>query len=79
MGKLFLKVIFSFPSGFIFCVITPLNFQKLDASGSSGSKCFLEDTDRHFTIGQFLVDVHGTVINIFEDFWLLRYFQTFPK
>jgi hypothetical protein len=79
IGEFFLKVIFSFPSSFIFGVITPLNFQKLDASGSSGSISFLEDTDRYFTIGQILVDVHRTVINILEDFGLLRNFKTFPK
>jgi hypothetical protein len=60
-------------------VITPLDFQKLDASGSGGSICFLEDTDRYFTIGQILVDVHGTMVNILEDFRLLRNFKTFPK
>jgi hypothetical protein len=74
-----MKVIFSFPSGFLLGVVTPLNFQKLDASGSSGSIGFLEDTVRHFTIGQILVDVHRTVINILEDFGLLRNFKTFPK
>jgi hypothetical protein len=79
IGKLFLKIIFSFPCGFIFGVVTPLNFQKLDASGSSGSVCFLEDTGRYFTIGQILVDVHRTMINILEDFRLLRHFETFPK
>jgi hypothetical protein len=79
IGKFFLKVIFSFPSGFIFCVIAPLNLQKLDASGLSGSICFLEDTGGYFTICQILIDVHRMVINILEDLWLLRNFKTFPK
>jgi hypothetical protein len=60
-------------------VITPLDLQKLDASGSSGSICFLEDTNRHFTIGQVLVDVHRTMNNILEDFGLLQNFKTLPK
>jgi hypothetical protein len=60
-------------------VIAPLNFQKLDASGSSGLICFLKDMDRYLTIGQILIDVHRTVINILEDFRLHRNFKAFPK
>jgi hypothetical protein len=40
IGKLSLEVIFSFPSGFIFSVVTPLDLQKLDTPGSGGFVSF---------------------------------------
>jgi hypothetical protein len=60
-------------------VVAPLNSQKLDALGSSSSIGFLEDTDGYFMIGQILIDVHGAVVNILENFWLLRNFKAFLK
>jgi hypothetical protein len=35
--------------------------------------------DGYFTIGQILIDVHRAMVNILENFWLLRNFKAFPK
>ena len=40
IGEFSPNVIFSLPSGFLFGMVAPLNFQKLDTSGASGSECF---------------------------------------
>src|SRR3954467_13536134 len=52
IGKLRLDVIFALPSSFLFCVVAPLNLEKLDASGSDRSKSFFQNADGYFGIGQ---------------------------
>jgi hypothetical protein len=41
IGKFSLEIVFSYPSGFIFSVVAPLNLQKLDTLSSGGSVSFL--------------------------------------
>jgi hypothetical protein len=52
-----LKIIFSFPSGFLLEVITPLDFVELQLPPSGETNLFLKDTKRGFPIGQVLVQV----------------------
>jgi hypothetical protein len=60
-------------------MVAPLDLQKLDTSGSGGSEGFLQDTNGYFTIRQILVDIHSSVVDVLENFGLLRHFQTLPK
>ena len=78
-GKLRLDVIFALPGSFLFCVVAPLNFEKLDASGSGGSESFFQNTYGYFRIGQVIVDLYGPVIDILEHFRLLRNFEALAK
>jgi hypothetical protein len=59
-------------------MVAPLNLQKLDTSGKGGSEGFFQDTDGYFTIGEVFVDIHRSVIDVFENLRLLRNFQTLP-
>jgi hypothetical protein len=44
--------VFSLPSGFFFGVVTPLDLQKLDTSGTGGSESFFQDANRYFAVCQ---------------------------
>src|SRR3954463_10586787 len=78
-GKLRPDVIFALPGSFLFCVIAPLNLEKLDASGSGSSEGFFQNTNGYFRIGQVIVDLYGPVIDILENFRLLRNFEKLAK
>ena len=69
-----LHIFFSLPSGFFFGVVAPLNLQELDTPGAGGPESFFKDTNRHFAIGQVLVNIHRSMINVFEHLRLLRNF-----
>src|SRR3954467_7986284 len=75
IGKLRPDVIFALPGSFLFCVVAPLNLEKLDASGSGSSERFLQNTYGYFGIGQVIIDLYSPVINILEPFSLLRDFE----
>src|SRR3954463_12213290 len=75
IGKLRPDVIFALPGSFFFCVVAPLNLEKLDASGSGSSEGFFQNTYGHFGVGQVIVDFYGPLINILEHFSLLRNFE----
>ena len=79
IGKLRPDVIFALPGSFLFCVVAPLNLEKLDASGSGGSESFLQNTDGYFGIGQVIIDLYGLVIDILEHFGLLWNFEALAK
>src|SRR4051812_39491046 len=79
IGKLRPDVIFTLPGSFLFCVVAPLNFEKLDASGSGSSESFFQNTDGYFGRCQVIIDLYSPVINILEYFSLVRDFETFAK
>ena len=79
IGKLRPDVIFALPGSFLFCVVAPLNLEKLDALGSGSSKSFFQNTDGYFGIGQVIIDFYGPVINFREHFSILRDFETLAK
>ena len=79
IGKLRPDVIFALPGSFLFCVVAPLNLEKLDASGSGSSEIFFQNTNGYFGIGQVIVDLYGPVINVLEHVSLLRNFEAFAK
>ena len=55
-------------------MVAPLNLEKLGTPGPGGSVGFLQDTDGHFTICRVLVDINSSVIDVLENFGLLRHF-----
>ena len=79
IGKLRPDVIFVLPGSFLFCVVAPLNLEKLAALGSGSSESFFQNTDGYFGIGQVIVDLYGPVIDILEHFSLLWDFETLAK
>src|SRR3954465_13069435 len=79
IGELCPDVIFALPGSFLFCVVAPLNLEKLDASGSGSSKSFFQNTDGYFGIVQVIVDLYGPVVDVFENFGLLWDFETLAK
>src|SRR4051812_419232 len=79
IGKLRPDVIFALPGSFLFCVVAPLNLEKLDASGSVSSESFFQNTDGYFGIGKVIVDLYGLMIDIIEHFGLLGDFETLAK
>src|SRR3954466_8778330 len=79
IGKLCPDVIFALPGSFFFSVVAPLNLEKLDASGPSGSESFFQNTDGYFGIGQVIVDLYGPMINVLENFSLLQNFEALVK
>ena len=72
-------MIFTLPGSFFFSVVAPLDLQELVAPGPGGSVSFLQDTDRYFGIGQIIIDLDGAMVNVFENFRLLRDFNTFAQ
>src|SRR3954465_8414324 len=79
IGKLRPDVIFALPGSFLFCVVAPLNLEKLDSSGSGSSESFFPNTDGYVGVGQVIVDLYGPVIDILEYFGLLQNFETLAK
>src|SRR4051812_40839911 len=79
IGKLRPDVIFPLPGSFFFSVVAPLNLEKLDASGPGGYESFFQNTDGYLRIGQVIVDLYGSVINVLENFSLLLNFKAFAK
>src|SRR3954469_7398790 len=79
IGKLRPDMIFTLPGSFLFCVVAPLNLEKLDASGSGSSESFFQNTDGYFGVGQFIVDFYGPMIDILEHFSLLWNFEALAK
>ena len=79
MGKFASKVVFTFPGGFLFRVISPLDFVKLDRTSSGNTNIFFENFERSISIGQVLVQVDGEVVDVFENIRLVRNFKTLPE
>ena len=55
-------------------MVAPLDLEKLDTPGPGGSEGFFQNKNGHFTIRQILVDINGSVIDVLENFGLLRNF-----
>src|SRR3954470_24607404 len=79
IGKLRPDVIFALPGSFLFCVVAPLNLEKLDASDFDMSESVCQNTDGDLGIGQVIVDLYGPVINILEHFSLFWNFEALAK
>src|SRR3954470_12525480 len=58
IGVFFTKAIFTFPSGFIFRMIRPLNFEELDGLVAGSAFRLIENAARVFWIGQVLLQLN---------------------
>ena len=72
-------MIFTLPGSFVFSVVAPLDLEKLDTPGSGGSISFLQNTDGYFGVGQVIIDLDGAMVDVLENFYLLRNFKEFAK
>ena len=79
VGKLASKIVFTFPSCFIFRVVSPLDFVELDCAPSGKTNIFVENLDGSLTISQILIQVDGEVVDVFENIRLVRNFETLPE
>jgi hypothetical protein len=79
IGKLGLKVVFTFPCCFFFGVVAPLDFVILDVASPGSTVGFIKDANRSFLVGQVLVEVDGAMINILEHIRLVGNLQTLPE
>src|SRR3954464_6549605 len=58
IGVFFTKTIFAFPSGFIFRMILPLNFEELDGLVAGSVFRLIENAARMFLISQVLLQLN---------------------
>src|SRR3954471_1407470 len=58
IGVFFTKTIFAFPSGFIFRMIRPLNFEELDGLVAGSAFRLIENAARVFLISQVLLQLN---------------------
>ena len=79
MGKFASKVVFTFPGGFLFRVISPLDFVKLDLVPPGETNIFVENFEWSLAVGQIMVQVDGLVVNVLENVRLVRNFKTLPE
>jgi hypothetical protein len=74
-----LKIIFTFPRGLIFGMVTPLNLVHVDLSSTGETDIFFQNTDWSLTVGQVVVEVNGILINFLEGLGLVRGLETLAK
>ena len=69
-----LEVIFSFPGGFFFGMVGPLDFEEFNGTSPGDSVVFIQDTKWDISISEILVDIHCAVIYVLEYIGLVRDF-----
>ena len=70
-GGIFLsKTCFSLPSGFLFGMVRPLNFEEFDGLVAGFPFCFIQDADRMLTVIQILLNVQHLMMNPTD--WILE-------
>src|SRR3954471_9382665 len=63
IGAFFTKMIFAFPSGFIFRMIRPLNFEELDSLVASFPFRLIKNAARMFLISQVLLQLNHIMLH----------------
>jgi hypothetical protein len=71
-----LEIIFTFPSGLVFGMVTPLDLVHIDFSFTSETDIFLQNTDWPLTVGQVMVKVNGILDNLLEGLRLVGGLET---
>jgi hypothetical protein len=74
-----LEIILTFPSGFIFGVITPLDLTHLDLASAGKTDVFLKDANGSLPIGEVVVQVDGVVVDLLEGLGLVRDLEAFTE
>jgi hypothetical protein len=78
-GKLSLEIILVFPSGLIFCVVTPLHLVHLDLTSAGKTDVFFKDADWSLPIGEVVIEINGVVVNLLEGLGLIGNLQAFSE
>src|SRR3954470_5062052 len=63
IGVFFTKTIFAFPSGFIFRMIRPLNFEEFDGLIAGSTFRLIENAARMFSISQVLLQLDHIMLH----------------
>src|ERR1041385_7732143 len=63
IGVFIVKAIFAFPSGFIFRMIRPLNFEELDGLVAGSTFRLIENAARMFSISQVLLELNQIMLH----------------
>ena len=72
------KIVFMFPSCFLFGVVSPMDFVELDRAPPGKTNIFVENFDRSLTISQVMIQVNGEVVDVLENIGLVGNFKTLP-
>ena len=74
VGEFSAEIVFSFPSGFLLGVVTPLDFVELYGTPPSQTYILVQYPNRSLSVGHIMVQVYGEMVNVLENFWLLENF-----
>jgi hypothetical protein len=74
-----LKIVFTFPGGFVFGMIAPLNLVHVDLTPTGETDIFFQDSDWSFAVGQVVVEINGILVNFLEGLGLVRGLETLAK
>jgi hypothetical protein len=56
-----------------------MNLEELNLPPAGNSYGFFQDAKGVLPIGQVVIQINGPVVDVLEDFRLVRYFETFSK
>ena len=77
--KLGSKVVFTFPGGFCFSVVGPLDLEVLDGAASSVSLSLIQNVDGPLMVSQIRLKVNGLVIDVLVKIRLVWNLETLPE
>jgi hypothetical protein len=77
--KFSLEIILAFPSGLIFCVVTPLHLVHLDLMSAGKTDIFFKDADWSLPIGEVVIEVNSVVVDLLEGLGLVGNLQAFAE
>jgi hypothetical protein len=71
-----MEIIFTFPSGLIFGMVTTVDLIHIDFLSTSKTDILLQNTDWPFAVGQVVVEVNGVLVNLLEGLGLVGGLKT---
>jgi hypothetical protein len=74
-----LNIIFTFPRGFVFGVITPLHLIHLDLASTGKTDVFIKNADWSLSVSEVRVQVDGVVIDLDEGLGFVRNLKAFAE
>jgi hypothetical protein len=77
--KLSSKIILTFPSGFVFGVVTPLHLIHFYLAPTGKTDVFFKNADGSLPIGEVVVQINRVVIYLCESLWLVGDLETFAE
>ena len=64
VGEFFVEIILSFPCGFLFGVVTPLDLVELYGTPPSQSDILVQNSNQSLSVGQIMVQVYREMVNV---------------